>query len=110
LAPHIALHEAGLEFALEQVNPNTKRIAGDANYLDVNPNGYVPALEIEPGLVLTEGPAIMQYIADKVPGSRIAAGANSRIAGTLSINVLAEFHHVRDPQGLFTAVQAKHAR
>ena len=77
LAPHIALREAGLEFTLEQVNPNTKRTAANANYLDINPNAYVPALEIEPGLVLTEGPAIMQYIADKVPGSRLAPPAGT---------------------------------
>ena len=51
LAAHIAMHEAGLEFTLERINPNTKRTAGDANYLDVNRNGYVPALDIEPGLV-----------------------------------------------------------
>jgi glutathione S-transferase len=77
LAPHIALREAGLEFTLEQVNPTTKRTASDANYLNIHPHGYVPALEIEPGLVLTEGPAIMQYIADKVPGSRLAPPAGS---------------------------------
>ena len=77
LAPHIALREAGLEFTLEQVNPNTKRTSRDANYLDINSNGYVPALEIEPGLILTEGPAIMQYIADKMPESRLAPPAGS---------------------------------
>lgn len=77
LAPHIALREAGLEFTLESVNPATKLTGSNVNYLDVNPNGYVPALEIEPSLVLTEGPAIMQFIADKVPESKLAPEAGS---------------------------------
>jgi glutathione S-transferase len=77
LAAHIALREAALDFTLEQVDPITKQTASGTNYLDVNPNGYVPALEIEPGLVLTEGPAIMQYIADRVPGSRLAPPAGT---------------------------------
>jgi glutathione S-transferase len=77
LAPHIALREAGLDFTLEKVDAGTKRTEHGADYLQVNPNGYVPALEIEPGLVLTEGPAIMQYIADKAPSSRLAPPAGT---------------------------------
>lgn len=67
LAPHIALREAGLEASLEKISDGNR-----AAYLAVNPNGYVPALEIRPGLVLTEGPAIMQYIADLAPHARLA--------------------------------------
>ncbi|WP_151631951.1 glutathione transferase GstA [Noviherbaspirillum aerium] len=72
LAPHIALREAGLGFSLEKVDPAAGRTASGQDYLAVNPNGYVPALEIEPGLVLTEGPAIMQYIADRAPEAGLA--------------------------------------
>jgi len=72
LAPHIALREAGLPFTLELVDTGTKRTASGADYLSVNPNGYVPAFEAEPGFILTEGPAIMQYIADRAPESGLA--------------------------------------
>lgn len=67
LAPHIALREAGLEFSLEKIDDGNR----DA-YRAVNPNGYVPALDIGPGQLLTEGPAIMQYIADLAPHARLA--------------------------------------
>ncbi|HEY8605780.1 MAG TPA: glutathione transferase GstA [Noviherbaspirillum sp.] len=67
LAPHIALREAGIDVQLEKVDDSNR-----AAYRSVNPHGYVPALEIRPGLVLTEGPAIMQYIADLAPQARLA--------------------------------------
>jgi glutathione S-transferase len=72
LAPHIVLREAGLDFTLEKVDDASKITASGADYLAINPHGYVPALEIEPGLVLTEGPAIMQYIADLAPAAGLA--------------------------------------
>lgn len=77
LAPHIVLREAGLDFSLEKVDTATKRTAGGQDYLAINPNGYVPALEIEPGFVLTEGPAIVQLIADKAPGAQLAPANGS---------------------------------
>lgn len=72
LAPHIALREAGRAFSLEKVDPSAVRTASGQDFLAINPNGYVPALEIEPGFVLTEGPAIMQYIADQAPEAKLA--------------------------------------
>lgn len=72
LAPHIALREAGIAVELVKVDIATKRTADGGDYRAVNPNGYVPALEIEPGFVLTEGPAIMQLISDKAPGALLA--------------------------------------
>jgi len=72
LAPHIALREAGLAFSLEKVDPAAGRTASGQDFLAINPNGYVPAFEIEPGFVLTEGPAIMQYIADQAPEAKLA--------------------------------------
>jgi glutathione S-transferase len=64
LSPHIVLCELGLSFTLERVDLATKRTASGENYLVVNPKGYVPALQLDDGEVLTEGPAITQYLAD----------------------------------------------
>lgn len=77
LAPHIALREAGLDFILEKVDAASKRTDAGRDFLTVNPNGYVPALEIESGVILTEGPAIMQYIADQAPSARLIPTAGS---------------------------------
>jgi len=77
LAPHITLREAGLAFALEKVDAATKRTETGQDFLTIHPNGYVPALEIESGVILTEGPAIMQYIADQTPAAKLAPAAGS---------------------------------
>ncbi|HEY6942317.1 glutathione transferase GstA [Dokdonella sp.] len=76
-APHIALREAGLAFDLVKVDLETHRTEDDRDYLAINPAGYVPALEIEPGVVLTEGPAILQYVADRSPASGLAPANGS---------------------------------
>ena len=60
LSPHIVLREAGIPFDIEVVDLGTKKTKSGGNYTSVNPKGYVPALEIEGGQVLTEGPAIVQ--------------------------------------------------
>lgn len=62
LAPHIALREAGLPFDLVEVDYQTRRMAGGGDYFDINPKGYVPALELEDGRLLTEVPVILQYV------------------------------------------------
>lgn len=64
LATHIVLNELGDDFAIEAVDTDTKRTASGADYLKINAKGKVPALEIG-GEILTEGPAILQYIADR---------------------------------------------
>ena len=69
LSPHICLREAGLTFDLEQVDLGTKKTASGADYTAVNANGYVPALTLDGGETLTEGPAIVQWIADQKPDS-----------------------------------------
>lgn len=71
-SPHIILREAGLDFELEKVDLTSKVTERGRDYIQVNPRGYVPALEIEPGWVLTEGPAIVQFIADKVSAANLA--------------------------------------
>jgi len=71
-APHIVAREAGIELELVPVDMKTKTYGQGLDYRDINENGYVPALEVAPGLVLTEGPAIMQYLADLKPESGLA--------------------------------------
>lgn len=72
LSPHIALHEAGLAHSAEKVDLRTKKTASGADFLAVNPKGQVPAFVHDDGAVLTEGPAIVQYIADQAPKSGLA--------------------------------------
>ena len=72
LSPHIALHEAGVTFETEKVDLGSKRTESGADYKAINPKGYVPALKLDDGQVLTEGPAIVQYIADRVPAKHLA--------------------------------------
>src|ERR1043165_8792568 len=72
LLPHIALHEAGLPFEIVKIDEHTKAITGGGDYKSVNPLGYVPALVLDDGTLLTEGAAIVQYIADLVPSKELA--------------------------------------
>jgi glutathione S-transferase len=74
LSPHIVLREADRRFDLERVDLKTHRTASGADFTLINPKGYVPALQLDgPGSpILTEGPAIVQYIADLAPDSRLA--------------------------------------
>lgn len=72
LSPHIALCESGLTFETEQVDLREKKTKFGADFLPVNPMGKVPALMLDEGGVLTEGPAIVQYIADQAPHSELA--------------------------------------
>jgi glutathione S-transferase len=72
LLPHIVLHESGLPFAAIRINEHTKEITGGGDFREVNPLGYVPALALDDGTLLTEGPAIVQYISDVAPEKRLA--------------------------------------
>jgi glutathione S-transferase len=79
LSPHIALREAERTFALERVDLKTHVTETGTNFYDINPKGYVPALQLDElgGVVLTEGPAIVQYIADLAPDTRLAPAAGT---------------------------------
>jgi glutathione S-transferase len=77
LSPHIALLEAGLPFTMVKVDSKTKKTESGADYLAVNSKGGVPALQLDDGRVLTEGPAIVQYIADQKPESGLAPRAGT---------------------------------
>jgi glutathione S-transferase len=72
LSPHIVLLEAGVPFTMEKVDLKTKKTAGGGDYYKINSKGAVPALQLDDGRVLTEGPAIVQYIADQKPDSGLA--------------------------------------
>jgi len=72
LSPHIVAAEAGLALDLEQVDLGSHRTAMGADYRAVNPLGYVPALRLDDGQLLTEGAAIVQYLADRAPGAGLA--------------------------------------
>jgi len=72
LSPHIVLREAGLAFTLEKTDLKTKKTAAGVDYWSINSKGAVPALQLEDGRVLTEGPVIVQYIADQNPDSGLA--------------------------------------
>ena len=78
LSPHIALREAGLAFDLDQVDLANKQTKSGADYRTINPKGYVPALQLEDGEVLTEAVMIVQYIADKKPEAKLAPPAGAR--------------------------------
>jgi glutathione S-transferase len=77
LSPHIVAREAGIPLELKKVDLKAKTLAEGGDYLKVNGKGYVPALELEDGSVLTEGPAIVQYLADQRPESGLAPAAGS---------------------------------
>lgn len=102
LSPHIVAREAGLPLDLEQVDIRAQphRTASGADFARINPKGYVPALELESGEVLTEGATIVQYLADRAPASRLAppAGTPERYRLQEWLNFVAsELHKMFSP-------------
>jgi glutathione S-transferase len=77
LSPHIALLEAGLPYDLIKVDLRAKKLENGDDYLKVNPKGQVPALALDSGEIVTEGPVIVQMIADKVPAKNLAPARDS---------------------------------
>ena len=77
LSPHIALREAGLSFDLVLASTKTKKLQDGSDFYAINSKGSVPVLELDNGERLTEGPAIVQYIADLAPASNLAPAAGS---------------------------------
>ncbi|MDR2195511.1 MAG: glutathione transferase GstA [Gallionellaceae bacterium] len=77
LASHITLQESGLPFQTDKLDFATRITASGEKYADVNPKGYVPALRLDDGSMLTEGVAIMQYVADRSPASNLAPAAGT---------------------------------
>jgi glutathione S-transferase len=77
LSPHIALHEAGVAFESVLASTKSKKLADGTDYLSINPKGQVPLLELDDGQRLSEGPVIVQYIADLVPEKGLAPPAGT---------------------------------
>jgi glutathione S-transferase len=77
LASNIALRDAGLKFELVKVDRHTRKAADGLDFNEVNPKGYVPALALDNGEVLTENVAVLQYIADRNPGAKLAPAAGT---------------------------------
>src|SRR6202140_2121594 len=77
LSPHIVLLEAGLPYSLEKVDLQTKKTEKGTDYLTINSKGAVPSMQLDDGRVLTEGPAIVQFLADQKPDSGLAPRAGS---------------------------------
>jgi glutathione S-transferase len=121
LSPHIALRETGLPFELVKVDTKTKLTADGRDFREVNPHGYVPALELDGGEVITEGPAIVQYIADRAPAAGIAPAPGSlervRVQSALALinseihkSIGALFNPALDADGRSAGIQKVEAR
>lgn len=78
LASHIALREAGVAFDLDKLDKASGKSESGDDFLAINPKGYVPALTLDDGEVLTEGVAILQHIADQHPEKNLAPAAGTR--------------------------------
>jgi glutathione S-transferase len=100
LSPHIVALEAGIPVELEKVDTKAKCTANGEDYWQINPKGYVPALKLDNGELLTEGPAIVQYLADLKPESGLAPAngttARYRLQETLGY-INSELHKTYSP-------------
>lgn len=111
LSPHIVLHESGLKFDAESVDLKEKKTKSGKDFNQVNPKGYVPTLELDDGQILTEGTAIVQYIADKASGAKLipANGSLERYRAQEWLNFIAtELHKGFGP--LFNPNMPKEAK
>lgn len=77
LSPHIVAREAGIAIELEKVDLGKHKTEKGDDYMTINPKGYVPALRLDDGSILTEGPAIVQYLADQKPATKLAPAAGT---------------------------------
>jgi glutathione S-transferase len=93
MAPHIVLHEAGYTFDLEGVDLATKQTASGEDYTRINPKGYVPALRLDNGEVLTEVAVVLQYLADQKPESGLAPKTATMERYRLMLNFMSSEIH-----------------
>ena len=100
LSPHIVATEAGIPLELVKVDLKTKTVRKEGDFWDINPKGYVPALQLDSGEVLTEGPAIVQYLADQRPEAGLAPANGTfervRVQELLSY-ITSEIHKTYSP-------------
>lgn len=100
LASHIVLHELGVRFELEKTDTETGITASGDDFTAISPNGYVPALKIQDGEIITENPAILQFLADLKPDSGLApmGGTMKRVRLQELLNFLSsELHKAFGP-------------
>jgi glutathione S-transferase len=100
LSPHIVANEAGIDIELVKVDTKTKTVREEGDFWAVNPKGYVPALELDDGEVLTEGPAIVQFLADSRPEAALAPanGTFARVRLQEALNyITSEIHKAYSP-------------
>ena len=99
LAPHIALREAGLPFSLVAVDYRTRQTTGGDDFCRINPKGYVPALVLDKGEVLTEVPVILQFVDRQVPqAALLPASGLQRLRSLEWLNFIAtEIHKSFSP-------------
>ena len=90
LSPHIALLEAGLPYDLVKVDLRAKKLENGDDFLKVNPKGQVPVLALDSGELVTEGPVIIQMIADKAAGKNLAPARDSAALQAFGV---AQLHH-----------------
>ncbi len=111
LAPHISLREAGASFVLVRVDTTSGKTESGDDFSKVNPKGYVPALRLENGEVLTEGAAVVQFIADRYPEANLAPvnGTIERARLQEHLNFIAsELHKAFSP--LFNSAISQEAK
>ena len=100
LSPHIVLRESGLKFEPVLASTKTHKLQDGTDFYTINPKGYVPVLELDNGERLTEGPAIVQYLADQVPDKKLAPAngtfARSRLQEWLNFTT-SEIHKTYSP-------------
>ena len=77
LSPHVVLREAGMTFDLDRVALGEKKTSDGSDFTKISPLGYVPALQLDDGEVLTEGAAIVQYLADQAPAAKLMPEAGT---------------------------------
>jgi glutathione S-transferase len=109
LASHITAREAGINLDLKRADTKTKKLEDGSDYLAINSKGAVPALKLDDGQVLTEGVAIMQYLADQKPESGLAPkyGTLERYRVQEWLNyITSEVHKTFSPLWNPTAAQA----
>lgn len=112
LSPHIVLCESGLPYSLVRVDLKTKRTENGVDFLTINDKGQVPTLKLDDETILTEGVAIVQYIADQVPASNLLApvGQIERYQTVAWLNFIsAELHKSFGPLFHLASEEAKKA-
>lgn len=100
LSPHIVLREAGLAFELDRLDRASGKTESGEDFKVLNPKGYVPALRLDDGTLLTEGAVIVQYLADLAPEAKLAppAGSLERLRLQELLNfIAAELHKSFSP-------------